>query len=444
MEILMPQLGETVSEGTISQWYKAIGDSVAVGDPLLEIETEKTSMEVPAVAAGTLAEIRAQTGDTVPVGAVVGVVAETAGETETAAPPARAQSRPVAPQIPAPAPGPAAESHRPPAVAPPAAAARAARPVDPFHGLRTPERNFGKAALPGRAKISPRARRLAAEAGVDLALVRGSGPRGCIVAADVRRAPTAAPTAAPAAAPAESAHEADQVKALYAGTSYREVTLDGMRKTIARRLSEAKRQVPHFYVSGDLNVQALLALRKQINESAITRISVNDFLVKAYALALQRVPAANVVWAGDRLLQFEHSDIGVAVAVPGGLVTPVVRAADTKSLNTLTVELAALATRARERKLQPDEYAGGAATISNLGMYGVRSFQAIVNPPQATILAVGAAERRVVEAADGTLGATTLLTVCISADHRAVDGVTAAELFAALRQIVETQISSVL
>jgi len=434
MEILMPQLGETVSEGTISQWYKAIGDSVAVGDPLLEIETEKTSMEVPAVAAGTLAEIRAQTGDTVPVGAVVGVVAETADE--TASPRARAQSRPVAPQVPAPAAAPAAESHRPPAVAPPAAAARAARPVDPFHGLRTPERNFGKAALPGRAKISPRARRLAAEAGVDLALVRGSGPRGCIVAADVRRAP--------AATPAESPHEADQVKALYAGTSYREVTLDGMRKTIARRLSEAKRQVPHFYVSGDINVQALLALRKQINESAITRISVNDFLVKAYALALQRVPGANVVWAGDRLLQFERSDIGVAVAVPGGLVTPVVRAADTKSLNTLTVELAALATRARERKLQPDEYAGGAATISNLGMYGVRSFQAIVNPPQATILAIGAAERRVVEAADGTLGATTLLTVCISADHRAVDGVTAAELFAALRQIVETQISSVL
>lgn len=437
MEILMPQLGETVTEGTISQWYKAIGDAVAVGDPLFEIETEKTSMEVPAVAAGVLAEIRAQTGDTVPVGTVVAVVAESAGASVPAAAPARAQARPSASKdVPVPAVAVPAESHRVAAVAPPTPANRVARPVDPFHGLRTPERNFGKATLPGGAKISPRARRIAAEAGVDLALVRGSGPRGCIVAADVRRVPAASPT--------ESPREADQVKALYTGASYREVTLDGMRKTIARRLTEAKRQVPHFYVSGDLNVQALLTLRKEVNDSAAARVSVNDFLVKAYALALQRVPAANVVWAGDRLLQFERSDIGVAVAVPGGLVTPVVRSADTKSLKTLAGELAALAGRARERKLQPDEYAGGVATVSNLGMYGVRSFQAIVNPPQATILAVGAAERRVVEAADGTIGAATLLTVCISADHRAVDGVVAAELFAALRQIVETQTSSLL
>ena len=311
-----------------------------------------------------------------------------------------------------------------------------ARPIDSFHGLRTPQRNFGKSRLPSGVKASPRARRLAAEASVDLALVRGTGPRGCIVAADIRRAPLAVETVL--------VGDAELVKAQYAGTSYREVMLDGMRKTIARRLSESKQRVPHFYVSGELNVEAMLALRQQINETALERVSINDLLVKAYALALQRVPAANVAWADDRLLQFERSDIGVAVAVPGGLVTPVVRSADTKGLMALVRELGTLASRARERKLLPAEYTGGAATVSNLGMYGVRSFQAIVNPPQATILAVGAAERRVVEAADGTLRAATLLTVCISADHRAVDGVVAAELFAALRRIVETQISVVL
>ncbi len=435
MEILMPQLGETVTEGTISKWHKAVGDSVAAGDPLFEIETDKTSMEMPALVAGVLGEILVQAGDTVPVGTVIGVVAETASA--PAASSARPQARPAAAKtVEVPTAAPIGESHRAAAAAPSAPSIDAAQPIDPFHGLRTPPRNFGKSSLPSGVKASPRARRLAAEASVDLALVRGTGPRGCIVAADIRRAPPATQT--------ERARDAEQVKALYAGTRHREVALDSMRKTIARRLSESKQQVPHFYLTGDLNVEALLALRKQINETASVRVSVNDFLVKAYALALQRVPAANVAWAGDCLLQFERSDIGVAVAVPGGLVTPVVRSADAKGLLALAREIGALATRGRERKLQPAEYAGGAATVSNLGMYGVRSFQAIVNPPQATILAVGAAERRVIEAADGTLRAATLITVSISADHRAVDGVAAAELFAALRQIVETQTSDVL
>jgi pyruvate dehydrogenase E2 component (dihydrolipoamide acetyltransferase) len=420
MDILMPQLGETVTEGTISKWYKAAGDPVTAGDPLFEIETDKTSMEVPAVVAGVLHEIRAQAGATVPVGSVVAVLGETAGA-------------PISSPLQAQAPIAVAVGNSPMAVAaaPPAPLNGAARPVDPFHGLRTPERNFGKATLSGGVKVTPLARRLAAEAGLDLAQLRGSGPHGRIVAADVR---------VPVTSQTGPAHGAEQVKALYAGTSYRELPLDGMRKTIARRLSESKQQVPHFYLGGDLNVEALLGLRKQVNEAAGMRVSVNDLLVKAYALALQRVPAANVAWAGDRLLQFERSDIGVAVAVPGGLVTPIVRSADTKPLLLLSSEVAALASRARERKLQPAEYAGGAATVSNLGMYGVRSFQAIVNPPQATILAVGAAERRVVEATDGTLRAATLLTVSISVDHRAVDGAVAAELFAALRQIVETPI----
>ncbi len=435
MQILMPQLGETVTEGTISKWYKAAGDAVAPGDALFEIETDKTSMEVPAVVAGVLGEILVPAGETVPVGTVVGVVAEAAGARAGA--PAQPQTAPAAARsADVPVAAPAGAAHAPSAARPPETSSAAAQPIDPFHGLRTPRHNFGRAKLPSGVKASPRARRLAAEASVDLAQVRGTGPRGCIVAADIRRAPLKAQS--------EPARDAEQVKALYAGTSYREVTLDTMRKTIARRLSESKQQVPHFYVSGELNVEALLALRKQINETATQRVSINDFLVKAYALALQRVPAANVAWAGDRLLQFEHSDIGVAVAVPGGLVTPVVRNAETKGLMAVVRELGDLASRARERKLQPDEYAGGAATVSNLGMYGVRSFQAIVNPPQATILAVGAAERRVIEAQDGALRAASLLTVCISVDHRAVDGVVAAELFAALRQIVESQISVVL
>ena len=435
MQILMPQLGETVTEGTISKWHKAVGEPVAAGDPLFEIETDKTSMEVPAVVAGVLGEILVRAGDTVPVGTVVGVVAESASAPPGAAERAQRRARPAngaqgrAAAV-------AGESRNSVAGAPLGASVGASQPIDPFHGLRTPQRNFGKARLASGVKASPRARRLAAEAAVDLAQIRGTGPRGCIVAADIQRVRQRVH--------AQPAGAAEQVKALYAGTSYREVPLDSMRKTIARRLSDSTQQVPHFYLSGDLNVEAVLALRKQINATASVRVSVNDFLLKAFALALQRVPAANVAWAGDCLLQFERSDIGVAVAVPGGLVTPVVRSADTKGLLGLAREVGALASRARERKLQPAEYAGGAATVSNLGMYGVRSFQAIVNPPQATILAVGAAERRVIEASDGTLRAATLLTVCISADHRAVDGVVAAELFAALRQIVETRISDVL
>lgn len=440
MDVLMPQLGETVIEGTISKWYKAKGDPVAAGDPLFEIETDKTSMEVPAVAAGILREIRAQQGAIVPVGSVVAVVAEAADASSSSEPQRTATSAPALAPVPAhgqASPTVAGGSELPRVIPLPSTPPRAAAaPPDPFHGLRTPERNFGEATLPGGVKITPLARRLAAEAGVNLALVRGSGPHGRIVAADVRQVP--------ARSQAEPNPSAEHVKSLYAGSSYRELMLDGMRRTIARRLSESKQQVPHFYVSGDLDVEALLALRKQVSEAAGARVSVNDMLVKAYALALQRVPAANVAWAGDRLLQFESCDVGVAVAVPGGLVTPVVCNADTKSLITLSREVAALAARARERKLQPAEYAGGSATVSNLGMYGVRSFQAIVNPPQATILAVGAAERRVIEASDGTLRASTQLTVCISVDHRAVDGAVAAELLAALRQIVKNPLSILL
>jgi pyruvate dehydrogenase E2 component (dihydrolipoamide acetyltransferase) len=280
---------------------------------------------------------------------------------------------------------------------------------------------------------------LAAQAGIDAESLEGSGPQGRIVAEDVRRATgTVAGSGAATAAPPPIPAGGDPVRSLYAGTHHREVALDGMRHEIARRLSESKQQVPHFYLSADANVDALLALRKQYNDSGRPRVSLNDLLVKAYALALQKVPAANVVWAGDALLQLERSDVGVAVAVPGGLVTPIARSADTKPLAELAAELAGLVARGRERRLQPDEYSGGSATVSNLGMYGVRSFQAIVNPPQATILAVGAAERRPVVAPDGTLRAASLLAVTLSVDHRAVDGATAGELLAAFRTLVES------
>ncbi len=420
MNVLMPQLGETVTEGTIAKWYKSVGDTVAAGDVLFEIETDKTSMEVPALAGGILAEIRAQKGQTVPVNAVVCVItADGKVSIETA--PAEIATATVAPAKAVPAAAPA-----PQPVAPPPAVKR---DIDPFNSVQSPPKNFGKATLPSGAKITPLARRLAAEAGVDLSTLQGSGPYGRIVAADIKRAQPAQAAASPAAA---------------AGNAYREIPLDGMRRTIAKRLVESKQTVPHFYLSTDVSVEALLALRQQINALSPKRISVNDFIVKAYALALQKVPAANAIWAEDKLLQYERSDIGVAVAIEGGLITPVVRSADVKSLAAVSAEIADLAKRARERKLKPAEYQGGTGTVSNLGMYGIRQFSAIVNPPQATILAVGAAERRPEEAADGSIRFASKLTVTLSVDHRVVDGAVAGELLAAFRTLVEAPLSLLL
>lgn len=420
MDILMPQLGETVTEGTISKWYKSVGDTVAAGDALFEIETDKTSMEVPATQPGVLREIRAQTGETVLVGAVVAVLAS-AGE------PARVAPAPA--QAPAPTQSPAPVQ----------------KPLDPFQSVRTPERNFGPATLASGAQVTPLARRLAAEQGVALGDVQGSGPHGRIVAADVRSVPPARGAPVTASVMPASGGGAALIMAQYATGSYREVPIDGMRRAIARRLSESKQTVPHFYLTADVSVEALLALRAQLNAAAAPlKVSVNDLIVRAYALALQKVPAANVAWAEDRLLQFERSDVGVAVSVPGGLITPVVRSADAKSITAIATEIAELAARGRERRLRPEEYTGGTATVSNLGMYGVRSFSAIVNPPQATILAVGAAERRPVEAADGSVRFSSTITVTLSVDHRAIDGAVGGELLRALRVIVENPVSILL
>jgi pyruvate dehydrogenase E2 component (dihydrolipoamide acetyltransferase) len=427
MDILMPQLGETVAEGKVTKWFKAAGDAVKPGDNLFEIETDKTSMEVPATSAGVLTEIRVREGDVVPVGAVVAIISG-AGTAETGPTPAR-----VTPST-APAPATAPVASR--------AAPQQAVKLDPFHEVRTPERNFGPAKLPGGTRVTPLARRLAAEAGIDLRKLSPSGPHGRIVARDVEAlAEKAAPPAAGVPSP-KPAGDSARVIALYEPGTFEEVPLDNMRRIIASRLIEAKQTIPHFYLTTDVTIERLLEVREETNATAPKssdgqpsyRLSVNDFVVKALALALLRVPAANAVWAHDRILRFRNADIGVAVAIEGGLITPVIRGADTKSVMVISAEMKDLAERARARK--PHEFQGGASAVSNLGMYGVREFAAIINPPHATILAVGAGERRPVETTDG-FRFVSRMTVTLSCDHRVVDGALGAALLAAFKSLIE-------
>ncbi|HET7805993.1 MAG TPA: 2-oxo acid dehydrogenase subunit E2, partial [Pseudolabrys sp.] len=322
---------------------------------------------------------------------------------------------------------------------------RPAAPMDPFHAVRTPERNYGPAKLASGTAVTPLARRLAGERGIDLTRVSGSGPHGRIVAADVERA---APGAA-ARAFATGASAA-QVKALYEGIAYEEVPLDSMRRTIATRLVEAKQTIPHFYLTADLDAGRLIAMREEANAAApkdksgqpVFRLSLNDFIIKAWAAALQRIPAANAVWAGDRILRFRNSDIGIAVALESGLITPVIRNADSKSVTTISAEMRDLADRARQKKLKPNEYQGGSSAISNLGMYGVREFSAIINPPHATILAVGATRRAPVEAEDGSVKFVSQMTITLSCDHRVVDGALGAELLAAFKDFIEKPVTA--
>ena len=425
----MPQLGETVSSGKITTWFKKIGDRVAPGDNLFEIETDKTSMEVPATSAGTLTEIRVGDGVEAPVGAIVAVIAGV--------------EAPAAPLH--------APIHRPPASA----------KLDPFHEVRSPLKNYGPAKLGNGAAITPLARRLAAEEGIDTASIAGSGPRGRVVKQDIaalvakqmgKAVPAKTLSAAPPGAPLVASASAEQVKALYRDRPFEEIALDPMRRAIARRLLEAKQTIPHFYLVAEYEIDALLALRKQANAAApmnengapAFKLSVNDFIVKAFALALQRVPIANAVWAEDRVLRLKNSDIGIAVAIEGGLITPVVRDAETKSLAAISSEVKRLAARARDRKLQPAEYQGGVSTVSNLGGHGVREFSAIINPPQATILAVGGTRRQPVETADGGIKFVSALTVTLSCDHRVVDGAVGAELLEELRGFIEAPVRIVL
>jgi pyruvate dehydrogenase E2 component (dihydrolipoamide acetyltransferase) len=449
MDVLMPQLGETVAEGKITQWFKSAGDAIKPGDNLFEIETDKVSMEVPSTTAGVLAEIRVPAGEVAPVGAVVAVIAD--GAAASAPPAAETQSKPA----PASAAAPAA---RPASVAAPAAAAQppAAAPIklDPFFEVRTPQRNYGPARLTGGGSATPLARRLAAEGGIDLAAISPSGPHGRIVARDVEAAARAAPKAAPRPAAAlgvalAAGPSAEEVKALYRDVPFQEVPLDGMRRIIATRLVQAKQTIPHFYLTADVEIGRLITLREEANAAApkdgdgkvAFKLSLNDLVIKAWAAALQRVPAANAVWAQDRILRFQHCDIGVAVAIEGGLIAPVIRRAEMKALSAISNEMKELAARARARKLTPDEYQGGSSAISNLGMYGVREFAAVINPPQATMLAVGAARRQAVETEDGGVAFASVLAVTLSCDHRVVDGVLGAELLAAFKSFIEQPVT---
>jgi pyruvate dehydrogenase E2 component (dihydrolipoamide acetyltransferase) len=432
----MPQLGETVVEGKITKWFKAAGDAVKPGDNLFEIETDKTSMEVPSTTSGTLTEIRFGVGEVAKVGAVVAVIGG-AGVPASSAPAAGAPPKAAAPS-PRPAPTvSAAPMHSTPMPRP-------APPMDAFHAVRTPDRNFGPATLASGTVVTPLARRLAGERGIDLSRISGSGPHGRIVARDVESAaPHAASAQAAGASPA-------QVKALYEGVAYEEVPLDSMRRTIATRLVEAKQTIPHFYLTADLDAGRLIAMREEANAAApkskdglpAFKLSLNDFIIKAWAAALQRIPTANAVWAGDRILRFHSSDIGIAVALEGGLITPVLRNVEMKSLTSISAEMRDLAERARHKKLKPNEYQGGASAISNLGMYGVREFSAIINPPHATILAVGATRRAPIEADNGSVKFISQMTVTLSCDHRVVDGALGAELLAAFKDFIEKPVTA--
>jgi pyruvate dehydrogenase E2 component (dihydrolipoamide acetyltransferase) len=449
MDVLMPQLGETVAEGKITQWFKSAGDAIKPGDNLFEIETDKVSMEVPSTTAGVLAEIRVPAGQVAPVGAVVAVIAD--GTAASAPPAAETLSKPAPPSAPANRPAPEASV----AAAQPAAAAPLK--LDPFFEVRTPQRNYGPARLAGGRSATPLARRLAAEGGIDLAAVSPSGPHGRIVARDVEAAARAAPTAAPRPTAAAAAvgvtlaegPSAEDIKAIYRDVPFQEVPLDGMRRTIATRLVQAKQTIPHFYLTADVEIGRLITLREEANAAApkdndgkpAFKLSLNDLIIKAWAAALQRVPAANAVWAQDRILRLQHCDIAVAVALDGGLITPVIRRAEVKSLSAISNEMKDMAARARERKLKPDEYQGGSSTISNLGMYGVREFSAIINPPQATVLAVGAARRQAVEKEDGGVAFASVLSVTLSCDHRVVDGALGAELLAAFKSFIEQPVT---
>jgi pyruvate dehydrogenase E2 component (dihydrolipoamide acetyltransferase) len=443
----MPQLGETVAEGKIVKWFKAAGDAVKPGDNLFEIETDKTSMEVPATGAGTLSSINFGVGETAKVGAVVAQIlaaGEAASPSPVAPAKAGAQGQEKKPEL-----GPRLRGDERTS----APIASAPIKMDPFNEVRSPARNFGPAKLASGAFTTPLARRLASERGIDLTRISGSGPRGRVVASDVENS-------APAAAPMAGRASAAQVKALYEGVAYEEVPLDGMRATIARRLVDAKQTIPHFYLTGDIDIGRLVAMREEANAAApplpnpppqagegrvgapAFKLSLNDFIIKAWAAALQRVPAANAVWAQDRILRFSHSDIGIAVALEGGLITPVIRNAEAKSLTAISAEIRDLAERARAKKLKPSEYQGGSSAISNLGMYGVREFAAIINPPHATILAVGASRRVAVETEDGGVKFASQMSVTLSCDHRVVDGALGAQLLAAFKTFIEKPVTA--
>ncbi len=424
IEILMPALSPTMEEGTLAKWLVKEGDSVASGDVMCEIETDKATMEFEAVDEGVVGKILIAEGtERVKVNTAIAVLLEDGESADDIGAPAAAKAA-------APAAAPAAAAEAAPTATAPAPAAP-------------------KPAGGTRIFASPLARRIAAQKGLDLSAIAGSGPHGRIVKADVEglsqsQAPkAAAPVAASTpAAPAATATgpATDTILKMYADRTYEEVKLDGMRKTIAARLTEAKQTVPHFYLRRDIQLDAMMAFRAQLNKQLEPRgikLSVNDFIIKACALALQQVPDANSVWAGDRTLKLKPSDVAVAVAIEGGLFTPVLKDAEMKSLSALSAEMKDLAARARDRKLAPHEYQGGSFAISNLGMFGIDNFDAVINPPHGAILAVGAGVKKPVVGPDGDLTTATVMSVTLSVDHRVIDGALGAQLLNAIKDNLE-------
>ena len=426
-EILMPALSPTMEEGTLAKWLVKEGDTVSSGDLLAEIETDKATMEFEAVDEGVIGKILVPEGsEGVKVNSPIAVLLEDGESADDIG----AASGTAAPAASSGAATPASAGGAP-AEAP--AQAAAAAPAAP------------KGADGNRVFASPLARRIAAQKGLDLAGLKGSGPHGRIVKADVEAAQADAPakaaasaSAAPAAAAAASIPAGPSTEAvlkMYADREFEEVKLDGMRKTIAARLTEAKQTIPHFYLRRDIRLDALMSFRSQLNKQLEPRgvkLSVNDFIIKACALALQQVPDANAVWAGDRVLKLKPSDVAVAVAIEGGLFTPVLKDADSKSLSSLSSEMKDLAGRARNKKLAPHEYQGGAFAISNLGMFGIDNFDAVINPPHGAILAVGAGVKKPVVGAEGQVEVATVMSVTLSVDHRVIDGALGAELLQAI------------
>ncbi|WP_407051075.1 pyruvate dehydrogenase complex dihydrolipoamide acetyltransferase [Methyloraptor flagellatus] len=452
IDVLMPALSPTMEKGNLAKWLKQEGDTIKSGDVIAEIETDKATMEVEAVDEGILAKILVPAGSAdVPVNTKIAIIAAEGEDVAAAAAGGSSAAAPKAEATPAPAAATPAAAPTPTAAPAPAAASG--------------ERIFS----------SPLARRLAKEKGLDLALIKGTGPHGRVIQRDVEAAvasgaakagapapvaasaaapapaapapAAAAPAPKPAAAAAPSGMSDDAILKLFEPGSYEVVPHDGMRKTIARRLTESKQTVPHFYLSIDVDLDALMALREQLNAAAPVKdgkpsykLSVNDFVIKAMALALQKVPDANVSWTDSGMLKHKSSDVGVAVAIPGGLITPIIRKAETKTLSVISNEMKDFAVRARARKLLPQEYQGGTTAISNLGMFGIKDFAAVINPPHATILAVGAGEKRAV-VRGGELAIATQMTVTLSTDHRAVDGALGAELIGAFKELIEKPMS---
>ncbi len=420
IQILMPALSPTMEEGTLSKWLVGEGDTVESGDLLAEIETDKATMEFEAVDEGVIGKILIAEGtEGVKVNTAICILLEDGEDASAvdAAPAAKAE-------------------------APTAAAAPAEKTAPTSTAPAAPQKDGN------RIFASPLARRIAGQKGLDLSALAGSGPRGRIVKADVENADPATKPAAPSAALAAPAlatsADSETIKKIYTDRAYEEITLNGMRKIIASRLTEAKQTIPHFYLRRSITLDALLKTRGEINSGLAdsgVKISVNDFIIKASAKALQDVPGCNTVWAGNRLLQMKASDVAVAVAIDGGLFTPVIQDAELKPLSVISTEMKDLATRAKDRKLAPHEYQGGSFAISNLGMFGIENFDAVINPPHGSILAVGAGQKQPIVNADGALASATKMSVTLSVDHRVIDGALGAQFLNALAGYIEKPMS---